>query len=168
MVLPTLFTKGVSRMELAKPLSLELLKQQDKSVLLLFFGYSGCVDVCIPRLTSLAQFYETSESATQKALGVVFMDISLPKDETLSQRFAEFFHKSFVGIQLTKQQLREYTKPFDVSFAPSLMQEGEYEHSANLYLLKQDGKTQELRYVYTAYPYDFEQIRADIKELMNE
>jgi protein SCO1/2 len=168
MFAPTLFTKNVSRIEINQNFELERILSDEKKVELLFFGYAGCADICSPRLASLAAFYEGLAPKTKSALGLRFIDISSPGDKTLSQRFAEYFHKDFVGVYLEGGSLREYTKLFGVFFAPSLSEAMEFDHTAHLYLVGKKGNVKKIHYVYSAYPYDFSQIQQDIEELINE
>jgi protein SCO1/2 len=168
MVAPTFFSKQISRASINKEVHLELFLDSTKDVELVFFGYTGCSTICTPRLEKLAYFYDSLDSATQKKLGVVFLDISSPKDEKLPQRFAEFFHKEFKGVFLDKGVVREYTKEFNVYFAKSLFDSSEFDHSANLYLLTRKNGKKQLRYIYNSYPFDFQQISLDIKELIYE
>jgi len=167
-IIPTFFTKGISRVVLHKAIDLPLILNDEKDIKLLFFGYSGCADICTPRLSMIDKLYDLLSSESKRRVGVEFLDISVPVDEELPQRFASFFNKEFKGIYLTKDLLRKYTKAFDVYFSPSLMDKGGFDHTAHLYLLKRSKGSKELRYIYTAYPYDIEQIIKDIQELMNE
>jgi len=168
MIIPTFFTKGISRVTLNKEVNLPLILNDDKDIKLLFFGYSGCRDICTPRLYAIDEFYNTLDSEIKKRVGVEFLDISVHHDKALPSRFAQFFNPDFKGIYLPQNILRDYTKEFDVFFAKSLMDETEYDHTANLYLLKRTTGKKELRYIYSAYPYDYKQISLDIKELINE
>lgn len=168
MIIPTFLTKGISRVSLNKEFNLPLILNDEKDVKLLFFGYSGCTDICTPRLHSLNEFYKTIDKNITSRVGVEFLDISIPNDNTLPSRFTAFFNPNFKGIYLSNDILREYTKEFDVYFAQSLMDRAEYEHTANIYLVKRTENKKELRYIYSSYPYDFKQIRLDIEELLNE
>ncbi len=168
MIIPTFFTKGISRFTLNREVNLPLVLNDEKDIKLIFFGYAGCRDICTPRLYSIDKFYKTLDKNTIKRVGVEFFDISAPYDETLPARFAEFFNPNFKGIYLTKDILRDYTKAFDVFFSQSLMDTLEYDHTANLYIAKRTADKKELRYIYSAYPYDFRQISLDIEELINE
>ena len=168
MFLPTLFTKGVSRVSMNKKLTLPLVLKNKENIEIIFFGYSGCIDVCTPRLESLATFYKALNQDIQEKVAISFFDISKPIDTTLPQRFTESFHKKFRGIYLEESILRDYTKAFGVYFAQSLVDSTEFDHTPNLYIVKRVDQTKTLRFVYTTYPYDFKQIRADIKELINE
>jgi protein SCO1/2 len=178
MIIPTLFTKNISRITLNKEIDLPLVLDDEKEVKLVFFGYSGCTDVCTPRLNELSEFYTSLDEKMKKKVGVEFFDISTPYDTTLPQRFAKFFNKDFNGIYLNKTILREYTKAFNVFFAPSLTDKTEFEHTANLYLVQKNTdessiagnykNNKTIKYIYNSYPYDFKQIKSDIEELTNE
>ena len=167
-IIPTFFTKGISRVELNKNIDLELILNDNKDVKIIFFGYSGCSDICTPRLYDINKLYNSLDTKTKKRVGVEFLDISIPIDTTLPDRFANFFNKEFKGIYLDKNILMDYTRAFDVYFARALFDKTEYDHTANLYLVKKDDNNKFIRYIYTSYPYDFKQINLDIKNLLNE
>ena len=167
MILPTLFTKSISRVTLNQELNLPLILNDKKDIEIIFFGYSGCADICTPRLHALAHFYDTLSKSSRQRVGITFLDISLPTSKTLPSQFAKSFHHDFKGIYLKNTVLRDYTKAFRVYFSKSLMDKTEYDHTTNLYIVKKDKTKKEMRFIYTAYPYDFKQINADIKELLN-
>lgn len=168
MIVPTFFTKNISRLELKKEVNLPLVLNDTKEVKLLFFGYSGCRDICTPRLDTLSELYNSLDEKSKKRVGVDFIDISVPSDTTLPARFANFFNKEFKGIYLNEETLRTYTKEFQVFFSASLRDKKEFDHTSNLYLVKKSKDKKEIRYIYNAYPYDFKQIKLDIEELLNE
>jgi len=168
MIIPTFFTKGVSRISLNKEVDLPLILNDDKDIGVLFFGYSGCSDICTPRLQSLNKFYEALDTDIKQKIGVEFLDISVPSDSELPSRFAKFFNPDFKGIYLNNSVLREYTKLFNVYFSQSLMDTTEYDHTSNIYIVKKSQNKKELRYIYNSYPYDFKQISSDIRGLINE
>ena len=167
-IIPTFFTKGLSRVSLHKEFKLPLVLNDNKDIKLLFFGYSGCADICTPRLQSISKLYKSLDKNTTKRVGMEFLDISTPTDETLPKRFALFFNENFKGIYLDKNILRDYTKVFSVYFSKSLVEKTEYNHTANLYLIKKTKNKKEIRYLYNSYPFDFKQIKLDIEELLHE
>ncbi len=168
MVVPTFFTKNISRISSNKEINLPLILNDEKEIKLLFFGYSGCINICTPRLQAINELYSSLDEETRKRVGVEFLDISVPDETTLPAEFASSFNKEFKGIYLSQEILREYTKEFKVFFSPSLMNKIEFDHTSNLYLVKKSKDTKEIRFIYNAYPYDFRQIKLDIKELLNE
>ena len=136
MILPSFFSKGVSRISSHKELHLPLILNDEKDIKLVFFGYAGCANICTPRLQDLAKFYKTLDEKIQKRVGLEFLDISRPDDITLSHSFANYFHKDFKGIYLNEKVFRNYTKEFQVYFSQSLFKKKEFDHSTNLYIIK--------------------------------
>lgn len=168
MIIPTFFTKGVSRIVIEKEINLPLVLNDDKNTKIVFFGYSGCTDICAPRLDSLSIFFKSLPTELKEKVGLEFLDISLPIDNTLPQRFAEHFNNDFKGIYLAQDTLREYTRAFDVYFSQSLIDQYEFDHTSHIYLVTKKNNIKKIRYIYHAFPYDYEQIKKDIKGLINE
>jgi len=168
MIIPTFSTKGISRISLHKEFELPLVLNDDKDIKLLFFGYAGCADICTPRMQDISTLYKSLSDEKTKRVGLEFLDISTPNDKTLPNRFAHFFNKDFKGIYLDETILRDYTKVFSVYFSKSLLDKTEYDHTANLYLIKRSKNKKEIRYIYNSYPYDFKQIKSDIEGLLHE
>lgn len=168
MIIPTFGSKNISRVSLNKKLNLDLILNDDKDIKLIFFGYSACPDICSPRLEAINNYYKSIDKSNKNRIGVEFLDISSPIDKSLPQRYAEFFNINFKGIYLDLNILREYTKAFEVYFSKSLLNETEYDHTGNLYVVKKTNNSKYLRYIYNSYPYDFEQINKDIKGLLDE
>ena len=96
------------------------------------------------------------------------MDLSIPEEKNLPDDFAKAFHEKFEGVFLNKDIIRTYTKVFSVYFSTSMLDSSEVDHTAHLYLVKRGEKGKQLRFIYTAFPYDLKQIQSDIQELMNE
>ncbi|MCW8837186.1 MAG: SCO family protein [Thiovulaceae bacterium] len=167
-ILPTIFTKNISRIKLNKSIDLELILNDEKDIKIIFFGYSSCSDICSHRLEMLGKFYSTLDEKIKKRVGVEFLDISSPSDMTLPNRFAKYFNNEFKGIYLDKKVMRNYTKEFNVYFAQSLLDKSEYNHTTNIYLVKKNNNLKLLKYIYNSYPYDFEQMNLDIVSLLNE
>jgi len=136
MIIPTFFSKDISRIELHQELNLPLLLNDEKDIKLVFFGYAGCADICTPRLQDINKFYSALNEDTKQRVGVEFLDISIPQDITLPESFAKFFNKEFKGIHLNKNIIRDYTKAFSVYFSQGLMDKTEFDHTTNLYLIK--------------------------------
>lgn len=166
MILPSFMTKGVSRVKVYKNVNMPLILNSENDIELIFFGYAGCVNICTPRLKDIASWYK--KSPYKNRMQVKFMDISKPKDRSLPDAFAKVFDDDFVGVYLSETLIREYTKMFSVYFAKSFIDENKFDHTTNLYLLKRSKEGKVLRFIYSAYPFDFKQISLDIKEISEE
>ena len=78
MIIPTFQTTSISRTVLKQELNLPLILNDAKEIKLIFFGYSGCLDICSPRLKTLNNFYTTLSKEQREKVGVEFLDISIP------------------------------------------------------------------------------------------
>lgn len=161
---PDLFALRLKHLRIDKKIDLPLFKKAHKRFELVYFGYSGCADVCTPILEQIAGWYK--QSALKNRVQVTFFDISQPLDPQAPQKFAALFDPRFKGYRLNQQQIQPYTRSFSVYFAPSLFNNGSFDHSSNLYLVEHLKSSVILRYIYILS--DFEQIENDIKALQNE
>ncbi len=168
MFVPTFFSSETSRISIKKEFDLPLILNDEKDIKIVFFGYSGCVDICTPRLYSISELYQTLDGKIKDRVGVEFIDISQPYDKTLPSSFAKYFNSDFKGIYLHSDVLYDYTKEFSVYFSKSLIDRSEFDHSTHLYIVKRTKGKKEIRYIYNSFPYDFERINLDIKLLLSE
>ncbi|MEA1982025.1 MAG: SCO family protein [Campylobacterota bacterium] len=163
-IAPSFVRTDVSSFTLNQKLNLDKVLDANKSIELVFFGYSGCIDVCTPRLKKIASWYKNSQNRDK--IQIRFLDISQPHEKDLPDRFAKSFHKESIGVYLNRQELREYTKAFNVYFSKALFDEYEYDHTTNIYILnKKRDETKVLKHIYTSYPYSFNEIELDIEEI---
>lgn len=167
-ILPTFSSKHSGRVEMHREINLPLLDAQKEKLLFVFFGYTGCVDICTPRLTQVGHWYRSLKDPLQEESKFLFFDLSRPAEISMPDEFAKAFNPEFEGIYLDDETLNDYSRAFDVYYAPSLSREYEYDHTPHLYMLKKGKHGYNLRYIYFAYPYDLQQIETDIKELLRE
>ncbi|MCU7950016.1 MAG: SCO family protein [gamma proteobacterium symbiont of Bathyaustriella thionipta] len=166
--LPSISAEKNGRITINRAINLPLLKQHEKETLLVFFGYSGCVDICTPRLMQIASWYDKLNVSIKKRTTLLFFDLSSPEDKNTPDRFAKTFHNDFHGIYLNRQNINNYVSAFDVYYAQSLFKANEIDHTSHLYLLKKGEKGHDLRTIYSAYPYDLLQVKTDMEGLLNE
>jgi protein SCO1 len=166
-IAPSFTSANLSRISVEEKIDLPLILDSNKEIALVFFGYSGCVNICTPRLEDIAVFYKTLDDATKQKIEINFLDISTPADKELPDQFAKAFHKDFKGIYLDRANIHAYTKAFKVYYARSLMESSEFDHSTHLYLVTKNGDDKILRIMYIAYPFDFKQIASDIEEFLH-
>jgi len=121
-------------------------------VLLVFFGYTFCPDVCPLTLSHLSRaFEELGEDGSR--IQVLF--VTVDPDRDTPQRLEEYlssFHPSFLGLTGTEEEIRQVAQEFGVYFARS--GEGEnytVDHTARTFVLTPDGKIP-LTFPITATP----------------
>ena len=143
----------------------KFLKEEKKDITILYFGFTGCSNICIIALNQLNNLYKTIDD---EKVSVYFINLLTDVEENLSNDYAKSFNKNFIGLDFTKQELFKITSKLKVNFAPSLLNKEEINHTGFLYLLEKKDKTFVQKYVYTNTPYDLDLIKKDINKLIKD
>ncbi len=120
------------------------LKQLRGKVVLVFFGYTFCPDICPTELASMAQLNRTL--GTQKdQLQVLFITVDPARDtpEQLKE-YVRFFSEDLIGLSGSEQQIEAVKQAYHVQSKifrkHASDQNYSVDHSANLYVIDQAGK----------------------------
>ncbi len=133
-------------------------------VVVLFFGYTHCPDVCPTTLASLARVMRTLGPAAHD-VQVLFVTLDPERDtpDVLGQ-YVPAFDPSFLGLYGSPQATAEAARVFAVSYEKHAEKGGDYtlDHSVGTYLIGRDGR------VVLMSPYDqkSELLVQDIKLLL--
>ncbi len=113
-------------------------------VVLLFFGYTFCPDICPTTLTVLGQVLQTLDGDQLDHVQLLF--ISLDPERDLPQRMADysaFFHPTIRGLTGTVAQIAQVAKQYGVLYqavpAPGSALEYSVDHSGVIYVLGRGG-----------------------------
>ena len=112
-------------------------------VVVLFFGYTHCPDVCPTTLGELG--------ATLKRLGndaakvqVLFITVDPSRDtQTVLAQYVPSFHPSFIGLTGTNQEIAETAKAFKVFYKEQASDSKagySMDHSANTFVIDPQGR----------------------------
>lgn len=121
------------------------LKDYRGKLVLVYFGYTFCPDVCP---TSLAATAEGLKLLTPEELGkvaMIFVSVD-PKRDTPERlkEYAEFFHPAIVGATGTPEVIAEIAKRYGVFYAEQKVATagGGYvvDHSSDTFVIAPDGK----------------------------
>ena len=116
-------------------------------VVMLFFGYTHCPDICPATLYSMAQA-NTLLKKDGGAITGVFISIDPARDSAERLReYVTYFDPSFIGLTGSDEQLARVAKDFGASFEKGeASADGGYTmgHTTFGYLLNQQGKVVQL------------------------
>lgn len=111
-------------------------------VVVLFFGYTHCPEVCPTTLADLAHVMRLL-GADAKKVQVLFITLDPERDtpEVLS-KFIPSFDPSFIGLYGDAQATAQAAKSFGVNYQKQFDKRGSYtiDHSDGSYLIGPDGK----------------------------
>jgi protein SCO1/2 len=144
------------------------LNEQRGKVVLLFFGYTYCPDVCP---TTLAEVKRVMEGLGDERLDVRFLFITVDPErdtpEQLGQHLANF-HPDMIGLTGTPETLRQVFTDYGIYAAKVPLAESTtaytMDHTARLFLIDPQGR---MRLSY-AYGTPAEDILQDVTHLLNE
>jgi protein SCO1/2 len=112
-------------------------------VVLLYFGYTHCPDVCPTTLASLSQSVKGLGAESAK-VRVLFVTVDPQRDTAeLLKRYAGYFGPQFVGLRGDSTQLLTLTRRYDASFrldAPDRSGDYGVQHSSAVYIFDPKGK----------------------------
>lgn len=147
------------------PLSLSDLRGK---VVLVFFGYTSCPDVCPVSLARIDSCF--SEMAAEELDRVRALFITLdPERDTLDrlQKYTGYFHPNVIGLRQDEEVIRSVTDHFGVKFSKTMRPESalgySISHSTDIFLLDARGQ------IVEAIPHNSEPtyLRGRIRDLLN-
>ncbi|OIO67539.1 MAG: hypothetical protein AUJ57_11200 [Zetaproteobacteria bacterium CG1_02_53_45] len=123
------------------PVSLSDLRGQ---IVLLFFGYTHCPDVCPATMNNVASALRQLDTTDAKRVKVLFVTVDPERDsaEHLA-KYLSFFNPDFIGLTGSPQAIKKTTAQYDVElFIEGDNKSDSYEviHSSLLFLINGDGK----------------------------
>lgn len=122
-----------------KPFRLQDLRGK---VVLVFFGYTLCPDVCPIELQHMATALQSLGHDSTGARGLfITVDPEHDTPEVLAQ-YVSYFDTALLGLTGTRQQIEAVTKKFHVVYQKNSRSTSEYtmDHTANLFVIDKDGK----------------------------
>jgi protein SCO1/2 len=119
-------------------------------VVILYFGYRFCPDICPTTLSTLAGIYKELTPLQQNLVQVVFISVDNERDTiTNLKQYVEFFHKDFIGATDVKNNIVKLTNIYGVKykkFYPNEKEKTHYsvDHSAEAFIIGKDGKIKDI------------------------
>lgn len=121
------------------------LKDHRGKLVLIYFGYTFCPDICPTSLAATAEGLKqlTPEELAKVAMIFVSVDPKRDTPERLKE-YVEFFHPAIVGVTGTPENIAEIAKRYGVFYAEQKIETagGGYvvDHSADTFIVGPDGQ----------------------------
>lgn len=111
-------------------------------VVLMFFGYTSCPDICPTELSNLAAVLNELEGAAEQVQGIfVTIDPERDRPEVLKD-YVGYFSKDLIGLTGSSGQIEEVAGKYRAKYRKTPRPGGAYsmDHSADLYVIDQSGQ----------------------------
>lgn len=136
-------------------------------IVLIYFGYTFCPDICPGTLANVAQALRDMDT---KAEDVQLIMVSLDPERDTPEKLAEYmghFHPSFIGITGTKEQLDEVTALYGIFYQKAAGSDATsylIDHTATLMVLDREG------YMKLVFPFGVtaKDIADDLKYMLRQ
>ena len=120
------------------------LKDYRGKVVLVYFGYTYCPDICPTALTATAQALNSLSAGELARVQTLFVSVDPARDtpERLKD-YAPFFHPSIIGITGTAAQIDDVARRYGASYAiQRIAGAANYvvDHSSLTYVVAADGR----------------------------
>ena len=140
----------------------------DDTVVLLYFGYTYCPDVCPASMTQLAKATGelTDEEKEQVQVAMITVDPTRDSKEVMAD-YMGHFDPTFLGLTGTEEEIAEVADAYGVFYEKQVGgPETDYlvNHTASVFVIDKDG------YLRMLYPFSTpgENIASDLRQLVKE
>ncbi len=142
----------------------KLLDAYRGKVMVVFFGFTQCPDVCPTTMAELAQVREKLDPEQRDQLQVIMISIDPQRDTPpVIKQYVSAFDSSFVGLTGSDEQIAKVAGSFKAYYKKvDSGQSYTMEHSSGLYVLDKEGESRLLVKPNTPP----EDIAADIQKLL--
>ncbi|WP_428636314.1 SCO family protein [Shewanella sp.] len=155
----------------------------DDKVVMMFFGYTNCADICPTTMAHISQLMNQLPSETRERIQVLFISIDSDYDTPKHlNRYLSYFDPSFIGLVDEREKIdavaalfkADYTKLAEervtIEYKKLSLEDSEapkrqgylYSHTAKIFVL--DGKQRVRGFFYTGTPID--EMRQQIESLL--
>jgi len=118
------------------------LQQLRGNVVILFFGYTSCPDVCPSALGIMAQVLRVFEKKSNHVKGI-FITVDPERDSPqILKEYTSYFSNQLQGLTGSREQIDKVTKQYRANYRISQneMNNIVVDHSSNLYVIDKDGR----------------------------
>lgn len=119
------------------------LKDMRGKVVLVYFGYTNCPDVCPTTLQQWTRAIKRLTPEEQQRVQGLMVSVDPERDSVKRLKvFVGFFHKNIIGVTSSLENLRKVTALFGTSFEIQPHKPGErygVDHSSRVFVIDPDG-----------------------------
>lgn len=117
-------------------------------VVILFFGFTSCADVCPTGLSKIASVLNLLKEDYKDEVIGIFVSVDPERDSPeVSSRYASLFHENIIGVSGSNEEIAEVAKRYFILYERVEMPKStlgySIDHTASSYIIGPDGKIRE-------------------------
>ncbi|GBC88591.1 SCO1 protein [bacterium HR13] len=136
-------------------------------IVVIFFGYTHCPDVCPTALTTLASMMKNLKEDERNKVQVLFISVDPERDTpSVLKAYVPFFYPTFVGLTGSQDEIKKVAKEYKVFYRKVKGESAAgylIDHTATIYVVTPDMK---IKLLYTPTKQSPEKMAKDIEYLL--
>lgn len=136
-------------------------------IVVLFFGYTHCPDVCPTALNTIAGMMEKLKEGERRKLQVLFISVDPERDTpSVLKNYVPFFYPTFIGLTGSPQDIEKVAKEYKAYYKKVKGESSAgylVDHTATIYVITPDMK---IKLLYTPTKQDSENMARDLEYLL--
>lgn len=118
-------------------------------VVVLYFGYTACPDICPTSMATMKQAFKLLQPSELAQLQGILVSVDPERDSLEhTQRYAQYFHPKIIGVSGELPYLEKLVRQYDAFFRKVEMPDSAMgyavDHTATIYVIDKQGKLSEL------------------------
>jgi protein SCO1 len=118
--------------------------QWEGKLILLYFGFLSCPDVCPNTMVSYSQVFKTMPEEKRNKIQFLFVGVDFERDKVDSlEKYVKAFHPSFVGLTGDEDSLKNLAQSYGASFQKVPIESAmgyTLDHSTRVFVLNSQGE----------------------------
>jgi len=142
------------------------LKQLRGKVVMMFFGYTSCPEVCPTELSKMVSTLKQLGDDADK-VQAVFVSVDPERDSVNRiNTYLKPFRSNLIGLTGSKDEIDKVTKQYKVSYKAMKMMGEDYhvQHSANIFVINDNGQLDTI----VPYGMPYSHVTKVVKSLLSE
>ena len=149
------------------PVSLE---QYRGKVVLMFFGYTSCPNICPIALSEISHVFSKLEVGEQQRVRAIFVSLDPERDTPeLLRKYAGYFHPNIVGVTADIEVINQVTKNYGVGYEKKELSSSPIgyviSHTPDILVVNPQGQLMNSRIPPAT---DLEEVLTYVRKLLNE
>jgi protein SCO1/2 len=116
-------------------------------IVLLYFGYRSCPDICPTSLSAIHLAMQQLSADEQKQVQAIFVSVDPERDTpALLQKYVEYFRSGMLGLTGDPATIKEVTQRYGMAYRKVESDSALgylVDHSANIYVIDREGQLQQ-------------------------
>jgi protein SCO1/2 len=114
-------------------------------VIVLFFGYTNCPDICPTALTDISNAFKNLTQKEKKNTQIIFVSVDPSRDNLKDlNNYVKYFNKNFIGATSDTKTLKNLTQRFYAYYSYEKQKNSavgySVSHTTRIYILNKNGK----------------------------